>query len=120
VAAADGTVRIVEQPARGAAPGDPVRVVLGYRNTGAVALAGVVLANPVPAGLAYRGPLAGMPEPEVSADGRRFARLAQLSVVAPEGARPATAGDVTQVRWRLDRPLAPGAGGSVGFRATVR
>lgn len=121
VAAPDGTVRIVAQPARGAAPGDRLTVVLDYRNTGAAPLAGLQLANPVPAGLAYRGPAAGAPEPEVSADGQRFAALARLSVPsAAGGSRAATPDDVTQVRWRLTRPVAPGTGGSLGFRAVVK
>jgi len=121
VAAKDGTVRILEVPARGAAPGDRLTVTLAYRNTGAVPLADLQLANPVPAGLAYRGPAAGAPEPEVSADGRRFAPLGRLVIASPAGGtRAATADDVTQVRWRLDRPVAPGTGGSLGFRAVVK
>jgi len=121
VVAADGTVRIVELPATGAAPGDRVTVTLAYRNTGPVPLADLRLANPVPAGLAYRGPVAGVPEPEVSADGRLFAPLARLVVPSSEGgSRAAVPDDVTQVRWRLARPVAPGAGGSLGFRAVVK
>jgi uncharacterized repeat protein (TIGR01451 family) len=120
VAAPDGTVRIVEAPMKGAVPGDRLTVVLSYRNTGTAPLADLQLANPVPAGLAYRGPAMGAPEPEVTVDGRRFAPLAQLTVSGPAGVRAATADDVTQVRWRLSRPVNPGTGGSLGFRAVVK
>lgn len=121
VAAADGTVRIVEVPATGAAPGDRLTVTLAYRNTGSAPLSGLQLANPVPRGLAYRGAAAGAPEPEVSVDDQRFAPLARLSIPSiGGGTRAATPDDVTQVRWRLDRPVAPGTGGSLGFRAVVK
>lgn len=119
--AADGTHRITLAPAAHAAPGDAVVVQLAYRNTGPAPLADLVLANPLPAGLRYRGPVAGTPEPEVSADGRRFAPLAALTVALPAGgSRAATADDVTHVRWRLSRPLAPGASGTLGFNAGIR
>ena len=120
VAARDGTVSIEQVPAKGAAPGDRLIVQLTDRNSGTQPLGDLLLGNPVPAGMAYRGPAAAGPEPEVSADGQRFAPLARLTVAGPAGARAATAADVTHVRWRLTRPLQPGAGGSLSFRAIVK
>lgn len=114
--AADGTTRISLVPAKRAVPGDRVVVVLAYRNTGAQPLGDLVLDNPVPAGTAYRAAEDGSPAPELSVDGRRYGALAQLAA----GDRPATADDVTHVRWRLAKPLAPGASGRLAFRAVLK
>ncbi len=109
-------------PARRMMPGDPLVVELVYRNTGTAAIAGLVLANPIPRGLAYRGPqAAAAPAPELSVDGSRFGPLSTLVVPLPGGGtRPATADDVTHVRWRLPAALAVGGTGRLAFRAVVR
>lgn len=109
VAARDGTVQTRLLAATRAVPGDRVVVVLAYRNTGARAIAGLVLADPVPAGVVFRGVAAGTPTPEVSIDGTRFAPLAASHVA-----------EVRHVRWRLAASLAPGARGELSYRATIR
>lgn len=114
--AADGSVGTRMIPATRAVPGDRLVVTVGYRNTGAAPIAALTVVNPVPAGMAYRGPAPGSPAPEVSSDGRRFAPLAQLDV----GGRPAVAADVVQVRWRVAGPVAPGGGGRFAFQAVVK
>lgn len=113
-AASDGTTRTVLGPPARVAPGDPVVVQVRYRNTGTAPIGGLVVANPVPAGLVYRGPRGAAPE--VSVDGRSFAPLASLRV----GGRPALPADVTHVRWRLAAPVPPGAGGELLFQAAVK
>lgn len=115
VAAPDGTTRVALAPATRAGPGDPVVVEVRYRNTGRQPLGGVVIANPVPPGLAYRSPRTG-PAPELSVDGRSFGPLATLRV----GGRAATLSDVTHVRWRLSDPVTAGGGGEFAFQAVVR
>jgi len=108
-------------PAGRMSPGDPLVVELAYRNTGAAAITGLVLANPIPRGLAYRGGQPDMPVPDLSVDGSRFGPLAVLTVALPGGGtRPATAADVTHVRWRLPAALAAGGSGRLAFRAVVR
>lgn len=109
VTAADGTVQTRLVAPTHAVPGDRVVVVLAYRNTGARALSGLTLADPVPAGIVFRGVAAGVPAPEVSVDGTIFSPLA--------ASRPA---EVRHVRWRLATPLAPGARGELSYRATIR
>lgn len=118
VRAADGTTatRFVA-PAR-VVPGTAVRILIDYRNTGALPLGGVAITNAVPADTAYRGPADGMPEPEVSTDGVRFAPLASLR--AAGGLRAVTPSDVTAVRWRLSAPLTAGAAGHLAFTAVVK
>jgi len=121
VAARDGTTRIVAAAGGRARPGDRLVVTLSYRNTGRLPIADLVLADPVPRELAYRGPAAGTPEPDVSADGHRFAPLSTLLVrVAGGGTRPASPDDVVAVRWRPAGALAPGAAATLAFRAVLK
>jgi uncharacterized repeat protein (TIGR01451 family) len=121
VAAADGStiVRSV-RPAR-VTPGDQMTLVIDYRNTADRALANVVLANPVPQGMVFKGAASGTPTPELSTDGATFATIDRLSVRSPAGQmRAATLADVIAVRWRLSRPIAAGERGRLAFHATVR
>ncbi|ATE64633.1 hypothetical protein [Rhizorhabdus dicambivorans] len=112
------TERLV--PAQRAVPGDPMVYVLAYRNTGTQPVADIMLDSPVPPSMIYRGAGAGA-EPEVSIDGSRFGRLADLSITGPGGVRrPARLSDVVHVRWRVVAPVQPGAGGEVSFHAALR
>jgi uncharacterized repeat protein (TIGR01451 family) len=121
IAAADGTTKTQAVSAANVTPGDRVIVVLDYRNTGAQPLGGVVLANPVPRNMVYRGAATGSATPELSVDGSHFAALNSLSVKTPAGAtRPATLDDVTHVRWRLSSPLAAGSKGELAFQAVLK
>lgn len=118
---ADGTVRIELVEAKRAAPGDRLTVTLAYRNVGRQPIANVVLANPVPRQLAYRGPAPGSPAPELSVDGQHFASLDGLRVGLPGGGtRAAGSDDIVAVRWRLPAPVAPGTGGALAFRAVLK
>lgn len=120
VAAADGSTRVELVAPDHVGPGDPVVVVVRYRNAGPLPIGGLVVGNPVPRQLAYRAGR-GATMPEVSVDGRTFGPLASLRVPLPDGsARPAVPADVTHVRWRLSRPLTAGGGGEFAFQAVVR
>ncbi len=121
VAATDGSTRMTLVPATKAVPGDRITVVVGYRNTGAVPIGNLVLANPIPSNVAYRAAAAGSTAPDVSIDGKTFGALGDLRVRTPDGAtRPATAGDVTHVRWRLSSPVTAGQGGEFAFQAVLK
>jgi len=120
VAAPDGTTRIELVTPKRVVPGDRVTYVLRYRNTGRQPISDLVLANPLPASLTYRGPHSGSPAPELSADGKSFGPLAGLRVAAASVSRTASTQDVTSVRWQLDQPLAAGAGGEFSFDAVVK
>jgi uncharacterized repeat protein (TIGR01451 family) len=107
-------------PASRAVPGDALVYALGYRNSGSQPAADVVLDNPVPANVVYRGAGAGG-EPEVSVDGRSFAPIARLTVIDADGTRrPARLAEVKFVRWHLATPIAAGAAGEVSFHAVLR
>ena len=102
-------------------PGDRVRVTLTFTNKGAAPASGVNLVNPIPDGLAYddTADAAGF---TVSIDGgKNFGPLAALAMPG-EGAasRPATATDVTHVRWLWPDVIPPGASRSVAFFGRVR
>ncbi len=121
VAAADGSTRTTLIPATRAVPGDRITIVLSYRNTGAAPIANLVLANPVPRNVAFRGAAAQSAAPDVSVDGKTYGSLGGLRVTTPDGAtRPATANDVTHVRWRLSSPVSAGQGGELAFQAVLK
>lgn len=120
----DGSKAKELQPLVRAVPGQEVVYITTYRNTGNEPAAKVVLKNPVPQGLAYKaGSAQGAgARAEVSVDGgKQFGVLPMLSVRGPDGkTRPATADDVTDVRWTLTAPVQPGAEGKVTYRARLR
>ena len=116
IAASDGTTRVVLVAPKHVVPGDRLIFTLRYRNGGTQPLSDVVLANPLPRGVAYRAVLPGTPEPELSVDGTHYGALSALRVAG----RVATAQDVVAVRWRLTRPVAAGASGSVAFAGAVK
>lgn len=118
VAAADGTTRVVLEKPTKVVPGDTVVFVMRYANTGTQPIANLVLANPVPKGIAYRAPAAGSPAPELSTDGSRFGELNSLR--AAGGSRAATLDDVTDVRWRLTNAVPAGGKGELAFRAVLK
>lgn len=120
VRAADGSTSVTLAVARKVVPGDRITFVLAYRNTGVRPIAGLVLDNPVPQGIAYRGPSSNSVAPEVSVDGRTYGPLATLKVRTSTTVRAATTDDVTHVRWRLTAPVIPGAQGQVSFRAILK
>lgn len=120
VRAADGSTKVVMGPVRRVVPGDRVVFALVYRNTGKQPISNVVLNNPVPDQVAYRGPSDNQPAPDVSVDGQTFGPLATLRVRDGASLRAATAADVTHVRWRIAAPIAPGAQGQVSFQAVLK
>jgi uncharacterized repeat protein (TIGR01451 family) len=120
VRAADGSTSVTLVPANKVVPGDRVVFVLAYHNTGGQPIGNLVLDNPVPKGIAYRGPSANSTAPEVSVDGKTYGALGALRVRTASGARAASPDDVTNVRWRLAGPLAAGAQGQFSFQAVLK
>ena len=119
--APDGTPVVTEEPASLVAPGDRVIYRLAYRNEGAEAATGLVLAMPIPADVTLvPGSAEGPGALAYSVDGARFGPIGTLTVPTDEGERPATLADVRHLRWQLSQPLAPGATGEVAYRAVLR
>ncbi len=84
-------------------PGDRIVYQLSYRNSGREPARDLVIANPVPANMAYAGAAEGSAEPELSVDGTRFGSLAQPH--RPRSRRPPFR-PALALR-RPGRPLAP-------------
>lgn len=109
----------LEEPDR-VGRGDRLLFVLRYRNSGESPKRGLVITNPLPAAVAFDDET--QPNALLSVDnGHHWGRLADLAVpVAGGGTRSALPEDVTHIRWKLARPLAPGAEGKFIFRGRVR
>jgi uncharacterized repeat protein (TIGR01451 family) len=123
VIGADGKRRVQRVPAANVRPGSEVIYEVGYSNTGHQPMQ-VVITNPLPADLVYQSYAARSvgAQLEVSVDGGvSFAPLATSRVRLVDGqTRPATAADITHVRWKTARPIRPGEGGYVSLRAKVK
>lgn len=123
VVGADGTRRVQRVPAANVRPGSEVIYEVGYSNTGPQPMQ-VVITNPLPADLVYQSYAARSvgAQLEVSVDGgTHFAALDAQRVKLIDGqTRPATAADITHVRWKTARPIGPGEGGYVSLRARVK
>lgn len=117
---ADGSSRVVREEPRIVTPGDKLVFVLSYRNGGAEPATGFVVTNPIPASVAFIG---GESEGAiVSVDGgKSWGALASLKVANEDGSlRPATAADVTHIRWSFAQPIAAGRAGQLSFRGVVK
>lgn len=118
---ADGSVRTQITPAKSLAPGATAIYVMTYRNGGRTPASNLVISNPISKDVMYAGVGPNSTAPEVSVDGgRTFGPLASQRVRAGAGFRSAQASDVTNVRWIVAGPVAPGTSGSVSYRGTVK
>jgi len=120
--ASDGTRTTTLAPAGTITPGNVAVYVMTFRNAGRQAATNLQIANAVPAGVRYAGPGQNSPEPLVSIDGgKTFGRLTGQTVRSANGAsRAAQFSDVTNVRWTVAGPLAPGASGNVSYRGVLQ
>ncbi|MFZ5842066.1 MAG: hypothetical protein ACOY3E_04125 [Pseudomonadota bacterium] len=120
----NGKVEKKTVPVAKIVPGDEVIYVISWKNNGAKPASDVVVSNPVPPQVTFVAGSAKAPgaKDEVSVDdGKTWGQLETLMVKADDGKlRPATGADVTVVQWKLSAPVAPGASGSVGYRAIVK
>ena len=103
-------------------PGTIAIYVMTCTNKGPRPATNLVINNHVPNGIAYVAVGTGSAEPQVSVDGgRTFGSIASRTVRLAGGAqRPATAADVTDVRWTIAGPLASGASASVSYKGRVK
>ena len=108
-------------------PGDKLVFINSYRNSGATAVTGFVVNNPVHSAVSFTGVSENWAV--VSVDGgKTFGKLTDLSVkdtvadgAAVEGTtRPAQPADVTHIRWAFAKPIPGGASGKLRFRGTVK
>lgn len=115
----DGRERIVLEEPKVVVPGDRLLFSTRFVNSGAKPLDNFVVTNPLPGAVLLSAEAAATLDLSVDG-GRTWGRLGVLSVPDEAGGkRPAIAADVTHVRWTLPR-IAPGASGTLTYRATVR
>lgn len=121
---ADSTVTIERVPAATVVPGDVVIYVIEYENIGDENADNVFITNPIPEYMFYKEATARGEGTDItfSVDGgQSFDIPANLRVEAEDGTTRAAAGtDYTHIRWTLRNPLAPGATGTVEFRAQLQ
>lgn len=105
---------------KSAAPGARLVFVLTYKNLGGAPKANFVVTNPMPSAIQFDAALD--PGAEMSVDGgRSWGTMQTLRVTLANGTtRPATAADVTHVRWALKAPIPAGGGGKLRFRGIVK
>lgn len=120
VTAADGKQTIVREDPKLVVPGEKLLFVLNYKNEGADPAENFVVTNPIPSSVTFVA--SGAPGADYSVDGgKSWGPLASLKVKAADGSlRPASAGDVTHVRWVFAKAIPVGGAGSLSFRGVVR
>lgn len=116
----EATRRLV--PAESVVPGDAVLYTITFTNISDETAENVVITNPIAANLTYVEGSAFGPGTVIEFsidDGESFAAPADLVVAVDGENRPAEAGDVTHVRWRMQNDLRSGQQGMAQFRAVL-
>lgn len=119
VGAGGKTVTSYDEP-KLVTPGDRLLFTLEYSNSSGKAADNFVVTDPIPPGVVFAGhESAGA---LVSVDGgKTFGPLSSLKATDSTGKqRPATASDVTHVRWSFPRAVAAGEHGELRFEAIVK
>jgi uncharacterized repeat protein (TIGR01451 family) len=116
----DGKPAVVREAPRVVTPGDRLVFELSYRNDGAQPATSFALTDPIPASVAFTG--TDSPGATFSIDGgRSWGPLASLRVALPDGkSRPASAADVTHIRWSLAQAIPARGSGKLSFRGVVK
>ena len=111
-----------------AQPGDVLRFVVSGENADDHAVSGLVVTQPIPAGMEYV--LQSAAEAKRKAEvvysidgGKSFTASPTVKVILPRGGtelRPAPASAYTHVRWTLQKPLAAKSSVKLAYQARVR
>ena len=108
-------------------PGDIVRYVIRYANSGKAEVRNAVITDPVPSTTTYIPDTAKGKGAEItySLDGKSFQSAPMLSykVKQPDGTEveyKATPDMYTHIRWRLIKPVPAGGSGTVSFKVKVK
>jgi len=120
----ENVLQRVEASKTNVAPGDTVIYTITFVNNGDQPATGVTVNNPVPEHMLYLDKSAEGKGTSIdfSADnGKTYGALGKLIIKTASGKeKPASAADITNVRWTMEKPLAPGSKGSVSYRAKVK
>ena len=105
-------------------PGDVLRFTINYNNASDAPANALNVTNPIPSAVEFIRVEESWAVYSIDG-GKTYGALESLTVsaTAEDGSattRAATPGDVTHIRWTLDRPLAPLEKGSLKFYGRVR
>lgn len=123
ITAEDGSTTDQWQQPDKLVPGERVGYQVEVNNQGTEPAADIVIANPIPEHTVYvQGSAKGLgTQIEFSADnGKTFALPAQLFIQKDGKSVQAQAADYTQVRWKLNQPLAAGASLTVQYIVKIK
>lgn len=117
-----GIETITYEIAEEAAPGDELRYTISYTNESDKSAQNVKLDMPVPSDVTFiEGSVdADTAEITFSVDGNIYADRTELMVVEADTVRPATAEDITHVRWSFVDGIAPSAAGSISYSGVLK
>lgn len=118
----DGSTETEYVPTEAAEPGEELAYVVSFRNEGPEPEDGLVMTVPVPDDMVYveDSVVADNARVDFSVDGgRSFAPRDGLLVAEGEEVRPASADEITHVRWTFARAVAPGEEGMLAFHAML-
>lgn len=119
----DGQEQVSYEPAEEVAPGNEIRYTLNYANSGADDAANVRLDMPVPAqvtlieGSVETGPAVVTYSVD---NGATYNKRGDLTVSADGTNLPATAEDITNIRWTFAEDIASGASGAISYRGILQ
>ncbi len=123
ITAEDGSTTEQWQQPDKLVPGERVGYQVEVNNQGTEPAADIVIANPIPEHTEYvQGSAKGLgTQIEFSVDnGKTFALPAQLFIQKDGKSVQAQAADYTQVRWKLNQPLAAGASSTVQYIVKIK
>jgi len=122
--AGQDVLKRVEASKTNVAPGDTVIFTVTYINNGDKPATDVAVNNPVPQHMVYVNNSAEGKDAAIdfSVDnGKTYGQLASLKSRTSAGKeRPASAADVTNIRWIVKKPIPAGTKGSVSYKAKVK
>ncbi len=117
---ADGKSRITLTEPKRIIPGDTLIFVVRYENASSQTARNFIVTNPMPAAVAFVDDAGERAEVSVNG-GRSFGALADLQVPLSNGGfRPASADDVTHIRWKVESDLPAGKAGKFVYRGRVK
>jgi len=120
--AEDGTETISYASADMVTPGERIAYTLNYMNDKAEPASNLVLTMPVPEVVVFvEGSARGTgTQMSYSVDGSNFYPREALNVMVDGTSRPASAEDISHIRWNIVGPIDSGAAGSLAFSGTLK
>ena len=120
---ANGETKTRFEPAAEISPGDEVRYVLSYANSGDDSAENVRLDMPVPNEIELIDgsvEAAGARVTYSIDNGSSYAARDMLTISANGQARIAVAEDITHIRWTFAEAIAPGQTGTISYRGVLQ